>query len=147
MHTCPACGEDTDAGLTERCSHCGFAPGEAQVEAEPKKKGPAVRSVVRWAVILGVVGIAIATTGDGDPGPDASEVEDALVSDASSLGLALTVECPDDTNEAPVGSRFTCVAESASGAVRDVVVVNEEDEFRWSRKPFFELQKVERQAA
>lgn len=27
MHTCPNCGKDTDAGMTERCTHCGFAPG------------------------------------------------------------------------------------------------------------------------
>ena len=36
MRTCPACGEDTEAGSAEACTECGFSPADPEVfETEP----------------------------------------------------------------------------------------------------------------
>lgn len=39
MRTCPACGEDTEAGYAETCSECGFSPAGPQQPEESFEVG------------------------------------------------------------------------------------------------------------
>ena len=41
MRTCPACGEDTDAGYTEACTECGFSAVGEQPAPAPDAPGTA----------------------------------------------------------------------------------------------------------
>ncbi len=178
MHTCPACGEETEAGYAEACTECGFSPtGEpaepvpaepdpeveptaevgpdAEVEptadAEPspmdappppppaRKKRPGTRLVFWLIAIAAVFGISKLGVFEPNPGPDASEVEDAIVKNAADYGVTVTVDCPDDADETAVEESFFCTVTTPSGKAFRIRVTNHEDTFSWPSDRFAAL--------
>jgi Domain of unknown function (DUF4333) len=132
------------------------APAEAPgygFPDEPEPPAPA-RSRPRVApiwIVLILVGIAWQAfnlfDGCGEifsdkPGPTAEESESALEDDAALQGLTgANVACPDSAEDTEVGANFECTITSASGESANVTVTNREDNFEWSRAPFFRLQR------
>lgn len=164
MRTCPACGEDTQAGYAERCTECGFSPTDENEESAPapepeltigepnlpppepppdpepvKKKRRALRGVV-WLVVLGAaIGADRLGVFDQPTGPDAGQVEEAIADDARQYGVTVTVDCPDDAEDTEVEGTFKCTATSAAGETVTIKVTNHEDTFEWQGGPLSTL--------
>ncbi len=108
---------------------------------------PIIVNVVRWGGLIAVVVLAITLYGRADmPGPKASDAEAELTAYASEHGLEVTAECPETSESTPVGRTFECVVQSRSGAVRDVVVTNGEDDLSWDGQAFEELRQIDERA-
>jgi Domain of unknown function (DUF4333) len=153
VRTCPACGEETEACYADACTECGFSPTGEQtdppppstspVEAPPpppdsepaKKKRPAVRGLIWLALIAGAIGADRLGVFDQPTGPDPGEVEEAIADQAHQDGIEVTVDCPDDAEDAAVEESFRCTATSASGETVTIKVTNHEDTFEWQSGP------------
>jgi hypothetical protein len=217
MRTCPNCGKDTDAGVTEPCTVCGFSPlgessaelddspewrsafdqpdeaftpaddsfasadesfkaadesfpdpddplsGQAEEDEQPtgtvddgasdadgveeqpvKKKRHHLITLIVIAV-LAVIGIL--DGGDDPTGPQAGDVESALIADGVKLGVVVTVDCDDSIEDTKVGKRFTCEATNQAGDVRTVHLVNKRHSFVWQRDSLIELKRLDRSGA
>ena len=105
-----------------------------------KKRAPISRAMVPIAILAVVVGLEGFGLLGSDPGPTDEEVESALEDEGATLGISeLTVDCPDDAAETEVDARLECTIATPAGTSAQVTVMNHEDEFEWSRQPFFEL--------
>ncbi len=173
MRTCPACGEDTKAGSVEPCTECGFSPVEVEpLEAQPtfetapatfetgttsETSEPVPETVPqsapkkrRWTVlfwVLAAIGFGAADFGglfDDPTGPSAEEVETALADWAAGRGGTLTIDCPDDVEDAAVGATFECTASNSRGQSAIVTVRNNENDFRWNGLPMMQLIRRDR---
>jgi len=160
VRTCPACGEDTEAGYSQPGTQCGFSaagngavddaatitvgdersapvasPAEADEGADersaPKRQRSRVRILV-WVAALGAL-FAVDRLGvfDPAPGPDADQVEQAIVDNADDYGATVTVDCPGDADQAEVGDTFTCTVTPERGKAFAITVTNREDSFAW----------------
>ena len=119
---------------------------------QPTKRKSGVGAI--WIVLI-VIGLAwqgfnlfngCGNILDGAPGPTAEETESALVSDAALQGLVgAEVECPDSAEDTEVGDSFDCTITTKDGNSATVSVTNHEEEFTWSRQPFVELLREEKQ--
>jgi hypothetical protein len=160
VRTCPACGEDTEAGYSEPCTECGFsaigeqpaepAPevtvGEQQQAPEPppaepqeqRKRSPA-RLLVWLVVIAGFFAVNQLGVFDEATGPTAEEVEQAIVDSARQFGVEVTVDCPDDAEDTEVDGTFVCTATAPGGRTVEIVVTNHEDTFEWETGPLTTL--------
>jgi hypothetical protein len=153
VRTCPACGEDTEAGYAEPCTECGFSPtGEQELEAEApppeleteapppepevaKKRRPALRGLI-WLLVLGAaIGAERLGIFDQPSGPDPGEVEQAIADQARQNGIEVTVDCPDDADQTAVEESFRCTVTSASGETVTIRVINHEDTYEWRTGP------------
>jgi hypothetical protein len=140
VRTCPACGDETEAGYAEPCTECGFSPdGEQPPEAATKRKRPAVRGLVWLALIAAAIGAERLGVFDGSTGPDPGQVEQAIADDARQYHAEVTVDCPDDADETEVGESFECTAANAAGDTATVTVINNEDSFEWQSGPLSTL--------
>jgi hypothetical protein len=150
VRTCPACGDETEAGYAEACTECGFSPtGEVeppppdpeQVEAPPpepeaaKKKRPALRGLIWLAVIGAAIGADRLGVFDQSPGPDPGQVEEAIADQARQNGVEVTVDCPDDADQTAVEESFRCTVTSTTGETVTIKVTNHEDSFEWQTGP------------
>ena len=114
----------------------------------PARSGPRVAPI--WIVLI-LVGIAWQAfnlfDGCGEifsekTGPTAEETESALEDDAAAQELTgATVECPDSAEDTEVGATFDCTVTASQGRTETITVTNNEDNFEWSREPFFRLQR------
>jgi hypothetical protein len=109
-------------------------PPEPPAEAPAEKK----RSPARWFLWLGIVaaGVGIYLSGafETPTGPDADQVEESIAGSAP-RGVEITVDCPDDSDETPVGGTFTCTATGPNGRTVEIVVTNHEETFEWDTGP------------
>jgi hypothetical protein len=167
VHTCPNCGKDSDAGMSEPCPHCGFDPmaaaeattttpsGDQPIGVPLPVPGDGGRRSGFWAwrvigsivivIAIGVIGLIGGSSTD-HTGPSADEVENALIDSGAKHRVAVTVSCPESIQDTPVGSPFTCTATNQHGDSRTVTVINRQDSFAWNPQPFFELRRLERQS-
>ena len=173
MRTCPACGEDTKAGTVEPCTECGFSPVVGTpVEEEPTfETAPASfetggttepvpqteapqsapkKKTRRWTVLFWVlfaIGFGVADFGslfDDPTGPSEEEVEAALSDWASDHGGTLTIDCPSDVEDTPVGGTFECTASNSRGQTAIVSLTNNENDFSWNGLPMKQLIRRDR---
>ena len=160
MRTCPACGEDTDAGYAEACTECGFSavgeqpapapdapdtaadpepPDPPPPEAEPKRKRTVARGLIWLVVLAGFFGVERLGIFDQPPGPPADEVEAAIADSARQFGVTVTVQCPDDAEDTEAEATFVCTATDRRGRSVEIVVTNHEDTFEWQTGPLSTL--------
>ncbi len=139
-------GADQQAPAPAETPGYGF-PDQPEPPA-PARSGPRVAPI--WIVLI-LVGIAWQAfnlfDGCGEifsdkPGPTAEETESALEDDAAAQGLTgATVDCPDSAEDTEVGATFDCTVTASQGRTETITVTNNEDNFEWSREPFFRLQR------
>lgn len=160
MRTCPACGEDTESGYAEPCTECGFSPNgegdeapvisvgdeaaadepgpEAESESAPKLKRSPARLLIWLVALAALFGVARLGIFDPAPGPDADQVEEAIVDNAADYGATVTVACPDDADQTEVDASFRCVV-TAGNRTFPIRVTNHEDNFSWPSDQFATL--------
>ena len=160
MRTCPACGEDTESGHSEPCTECGFSPnGEgderpaisvgdeapaddpapaAESESASKRKRSSARLLVWLVALVALFGLDRAGVFESPPGPDADQVEEAIVDNAADYGVTVTVDCPDDADQTEVEASFRCVV-NAGNETFPIRVTNHEDNFSWPSDQFTTL--------
>lgn len=160
MRTCPACGEDTESGHSEPCTECGFSPnGEgderpaisvgdeapaddpapaAESESASKRKRSPARLLVWLVALVALFGLDRAGVFESPPGPDADQVEEAIVDNAADYGVTVTVDCPGDADQTEVEASFRCVV-NAGNETFPIRVTNHEDNFSWPSDQFTTL--------
>lgn len=160
MRTCPACGEDTESGHSEPCTECGFSPnGEgderpaisvgdeapaddpapaAESESASKRKRSPARLLVWLVALVALFGLDRAGVFESPPGPDADQVEEAIVDNAADYGVTVTVDCPDDADQTEAEASFRCVV-NAGNQTFPIRVTNHEDNFSWPSDQFTTL--------
>ncbi len=87
---------------------------------------------------MALFGLDRAGVFESPPGPDADQVEKAIVDNAADYGATVTVDCPDDADQTEVEASFRCVV-NAGNQTFPIRVTNHEDNFSWPSDQFTTL--------